>query len=111
MSGEIEVSLLKSAMILDAFQVIVAANKAQHLQNRGTMITKNIHSEILYRLSPSKKISESFSCFGAADSDTSLVVAIDDDTDNSRLERVSQVLQASSVCLSELSKSSNDELI
>ncbi|XP_012940519.1 EKC/KEOPS complex subunit TPRKB [Aplysia californica] len=111
MSGAIEVSLLKTSMVIDEFQVLVAANKALHLQHAGTMMTKNVHSEILFCLSPSKNISESFQSFGAADSDTNVVVAIADDQDDERLDKVSEILGKSPVALTELSELADTKLI
>ncbi|CAI9723130.1 Hypothetical predicted protein [Octopus vulgaris] len=54
MNGEIEAALLKTSMIHDQFQVLTAAHKALHHRRTKKMITKNIHSEILYCLSPLK---------------------------------------------------------
>ncbi|KAK3793904.1 hypothetical protein RRG08_033480 [Elysia crispata] len=92
MEGTVVASLLKASMIVDPFQVIVAANKAVHLHQTNNMTTKNVHSEILYCLSPSKNISESFRSFGAADDDNSVFVVIVDDTEDKTLQRISDIL-------------------
>ncbi|GFS17419.1 TP53RK-binding protein [Elysia marginata] len=92
MDGTIVASLLKTAMIVDPFQVLTAANKAVHLSQTNNMTTKNVHSEILFCLSPTKNISESFRSFGAADSDTSVFVAIVDDVEDKTLTRISEIL-------------------
>ena len=43
--------------IRDPFQVLVAANRAIHLNRNNKMMTKNVHSEILFCLSPTKNVS------------------------------------------------------
>lgn len=42
--------------IADPFQVLVAANRAVHLNKTGKMTTKNVHSEVLFCLSASKNV-------------------------------------------------------
>ncbi|XP_022299190.2 EKC/KEOPS complex subunit Tprkb-like [Crassostrea virginica] len=83
MSGEFEAALLKTSMILEPFQVMVAANRAIHLNRINKMMTKNVHSEVLFSLSPSKNISDSFRKFGLADNDTSVLVVIVNDINGS----------------------------
>ncbi|KAL8560031.1 hypothetical protein ACOMHN_041501 [Nucella lapillus] len=76
MSGKFDASLLKASLVVDEFLVTVAANKAVHAQRCGKMTTKTVHSEILFNLSPGRKITEAFKKFGIGDTDTSLLVAI-----------------------------------
>lgn len=93
MSGEFEASLLKPSMIVNYFQVLVAANRAVHLNRIKKMLTKNVHSEILFSLSPSKNISDSFRKFGLADTDKCVFVAIVDDQDGKTLQTVIDKVQ------------------
>lgn len=51
-------------------------------------MTKNVHSEVLFSLSPSKNISDSFRKFGLADNETSMFVVIVNDTDGSTCQAV-----------------------
>ncbi|RUS78715.1 hypothetical protein EGW08_013536 [Elysia chlorotica] len=111
MEGEIVASLLKTSMIVDPFQVLTAANKAVHLWQTNNMITKNVHSEILYCLSPSKNISESFRSFGAADSDDSVFVAVVDDAEDKTLNRISEILEQSPTDIDAVASLSDTELI
>ncbi|XP_074646432.1 EKC/KEOPS complex subunit TPRKB-like isoform X2 [Tubulanus polymorphus] len=73
MNGEIEVALLNPKMIIDRFQVLCAATKALHLSVNGKMVTRNLHSEIIYNMSPSKNISDAFKKYGSSDKDTSIM--------------------------------------
>jgi EKC/KEOPS complex subunit CGI121/TPRKB len=41
---------------MDPFQITVAANRAIHLNRQNKMMTKNVHSEILFCLSPTKNV-------------------------------------------------------
>lgn len=98
-------------MIVDPFQVLTAANKAVHLSQTNNMTTKNVHSEILFCLSPSKNISESFRSFGAADSDTTVFVAIVDDVEDKTLTRISEILGQSPGDIEEVASLADLELI
>uniref|UniRef100_A0A8C4QHM2 Tp53rk binding protein n=1 Tax=Eptatretus burgeri TaxID=7764 RepID=A0A8C4QHM2_EPTBU len=60
--------------ILDPIQVLAAVNKAVHNHRLQKMKTHGLYSEIIYNLSPSKSITESFRRFGITDNDTSLLV-------------------------------------
>ncbi|GFN99499.1 Ekc/keops complex subunit cgi121 [Plakobranchus ocellatus] len=111
MEGTVVASLLKPSMIVDPFQVLTAANKAVHLSRTNNMTTKNVHSEILFCLSPSKNISESFRSFGAADSDTSVFVAIVDDAEDKTLTRISEILGLSPVSIDDVASLADTVLI
>ena len=57
LQGKEEVGFINAELILDEFQVLVAANKAFHYQKLGQLITKNIHAELVYNLSPNTNVS------------------------------------------------------
>ncbi|CAE1238931.1 CGI121 [Acanthosepion pharaonis] len=93
MGGEFEAALLKTSMIQNPFQAITAANKALHQRQNNRMITKNIHSEILFCLSPLKGISDSFRKFGVSDDDKSVFVAVVDDRQHKVLKQIVEKVQ------------------
>ncbi|XP_046386984.1 EKC/KEOPS complex subunit TPRKB-like [Ischnura elegans] len=76
MNGQIKCCLIKPSIILDPFQVAVAACKALLSEKDETMTTRNVFTEILYNLSNSKNISQSLSKFGISDDDENVLVVV-----------------------------------
>ena len=54
-NGEIDATVLNAALIPDILQIFVAANKASLSNFQGEKLTKTIHTEVLFNLSPTKK--------------------------------------------------------
>eukprot|EP00187_Rhodella_violacea_P007142 CAMPEP_0174888396 /NCGR_PEP_ID=MMETSP0167-20121228/3685_1 /TAXON_ID=38298 /ORGANISM="Rhodella maculata, Strain CCMP736" /LENGTH=148 /DNA_ID=CAMNT_0016125365 /DNA_START=50 /DNA_END=496 /DNA_ORIENTATION=+ len=77
MKGEINFAGLDPSLILSEYQVMIAAQIATLKLVRSELVTKNVHSEIIYRLSASTNISTAFSKFGfKADGSTLLAVRV-----------------------------------
>ncbi|KAI9597991.1 kinase binding protein CGI-121-domain-containing protein [Syncephalis fuscata] len=67
-------------VVLSLFQLLVAAGRALAAANENRLKTYNIHSEVVYNLSPNTNIGEAFRRFGVNKDSTSLaVVKLDGD--------------------------------
>ena len=73
LSGKLNCALLNTEIIADVFSLLQACNKAVYSDTNKTMKTRNLHTEILFNLSPSNSIKESLTNFGASDSQTNLI--------------------------------------
>ncbi|KAK2858852.1 hypothetical protein Q5P01_003472 [Channa striata] len=83
--GKLQCALINPTMLVNHFQVLVAANKAVHLQKTGKMKTRNIYSEIIFNLSPTNNISEAFKRFGISDGDDGVMVVLVHNKDETEL--------------------------
>ncbi|CAB3223507.1 unnamed protein product [Arctia plantaginis] len=63
-NGTWSCAVIKPSLILDPFQVAVAANKAAVAEKLNTMVTRTVFAELLYNLSITKNITQSLSMFG-----------------------------------------------
>ncbi|EFA08846.1 EKC/KEOPS complex subunit Tprkb [Tribolium castaneum] len=85
MSGQLECCLVNPKLIVDPFQLVVAANKALTAKNRTT---KTIFTEILFNLSVSKHITKSLQQFGITDDCRDLLVVTVGDDDSRVLSEI-----------------------
>lgn len=74
--------LINARLIVDPFQIVVAANNACLASKNSSMKTNTNATEILYNLSSSNKISKSLKDVSANDNDDDMVVAIVSNFDN-----------------------------
>lgn len=75
-TGDLQACLINPEHVLDPFQILVAANKAIHNDRSGKMKTRSLHSELLFNLSPTNKISSSLNRFGINGEATKILVVV-----------------------------------
>ncbi|CAG8585972.1 8502_t:CDS:2 [Paraglomus occultum] len=71
---ELSYAFIDAKVILDKFQVLVASNIAIYNETHHKLRTHNVHSEIVYSLSPSTNIRESLKNHGLSDDTTDVVI-------------------------------------
>jgi len=105
--GTIHAAILKSDLVLDEFELLVATNKAFFQKSKNKLKTKNVFSEILFNLSPSNKISECFKLFGIDEATTNLAVICLEEN----YEDIHNLVDGDSTVVSNLAESCNKEAI
>jgi EKC/KEOPS complex subunit CGI121/TPRKB len=75
LAGSIAAALLDSTWLADVFQLHAAAASALLALQRGSMRTRNIHTELIFHLSPNRNIKAALDSFGAAENTSQLLVA------------------------------------
>ncbi|KAL1230831.1 hypothetical protein TSPI_05478 [Trichinella spiralis] len=100
-SGKITGSLIKAELLL------AAANRALHASKHEKMITKNVHTELIYSLSPTTSISDSLLTFGISENTTDIIAALVGDSSGDCLTKLLKVIKGKSVPLKELKNVTN----
>ncbi|KAF9957684.1 hypothetical protein BGZ72_001541 [Mortierella alpina] len=95
-------ALVESTLIMDVFQLLLAATKAAHDNETGNLTTKVLSSEIIYNLSPSKSIAESLKRFAISENTTSLIAVKIGGNPDEVMEDMSRTVEGNLVSFSKL---------
>lgn len=104
--GEWNCAVIKPSLIVDPFQIAVAANKAVVSEKDKSMVTRTVYAEILYNLSLTKNISQSLSKFGI-EKDDNLLVCFLMTPENDYSKDILPKIQGELCSMSELSNLTN----
>ena len=106
--GEIRAALINPRMIVSQFQAMLAVNKAIQMKSFGKMITKNVHSEVIYCLSGSKNISDAFRKFGLSDNMTAVLVIEIHEAEKSAMSDITAMVNGECITLDKLPDFTNE---
>lgn len=112
-AGKLRCCMAKVSLMTDAFQAVVAANKAALSAKRNRLITKTMYTEILFYLSISKNISRSLAEFGISDNDRNILVILVHklDEEQAMLEEISESIKGERIPLSRLQEFTDVNLV
>lgn len=80
MNGGFDAALMNARLVVDLFAIEIAAARTLLCEKNKSLTTTSIHSELVYNLSGSRNVTESFRRFGISDASDSLVVGVFDAT-------------------------------
>ncbi|XP_058797787.1 EKC/KEOPS complex subunit Tprkb-like [Phymastichus coffea] len=73
---ELPCCIVKANLVIDPFQIAIAANRAALNEKYGQMVTRSLFTEIIYCLSTSKNISQSLKNFGISSVTKNVLVVL-----------------------------------
>ncbi|XP_030642844.1 EKC/KEOPS complex subunit TPRKB isoform X2 [Chanos chanos] len=99
-----QLELFPDHFVLDPFQLLVATNKAIHLQKTGKMKTRSLYSEIIFNLSPTNNISEAFKRFGISDHDNAVhIVLVHTKEEDHNIDSILSKVEGQQIPISQMS--------
>ncbi|KAH7286728.1 hypothetical protein KP509_32G020400 [Ceratopteris richardii] len=105
-----EISLFNASMIPDVFPLLAAAHKALLSLRRSSLVTRSLHSELIYNFSGSKHITESFKRCGINETSNYILVARFNPTIE-EIEAAKDLVKGKEIHLEELEKHADKQLI
>lgn len=113
MNNELSCSVIKASLIVDPFQIIIAANKTAINAKMNQITTKNIYTELLFNLSTSKNISRTLIEFGISDNDKNILIVLLCKENDKKLisETIMNVVKGKKISISRLSEFTDFDLI
>lgn len=74
--GDLKCALINPKLILDAFQIVVAANRAIVSYSNDKLSTKSIYTDVIFNLSPIKHIGTALNDFGIQENNNVFLVCV-----------------------------------
>lgn len=112
-TGKLPCCVVKASLINDAFQAVVAANKAALNAKENRLVTRTMYTETLFCLSMSKNISRSLTEFGINDSDKNILVILIHklDEEQSTLEKILGSIEGERIPISKIQEFTDINLV
>ncbi|CAG8552057.1 3839_t:CDS:2 [Acaulospora morrowiae] len=108
---ELAYAFIDARVVLDTFQLLIATNGALHNDRNSALRTHNVHSEIVYNLSPTPNISESLRRFGISNNTKDIVVIKVGGEFNEIKSHLNSLIQGTESSLEEFQKSVDIESV
>ncbi|CAI5727683.1 hypothetical protein KXD40_005661 [Peronospora effusa] len=96
-----DVALINAHLIAGSFQVHAAASRALLCDASNQLTTRSLHAELVFNMSGSRNVTESFKRFGVSNDTTSLVVCVID-ADEEALKQVETLVNGTQLPFDEL---------
>lgn len=97
----VDAALINARLIVDVFQIHTAAGRALLCDQHGTLTTKTIHGELVFNLSGTRNVAESFRRFGVSAGADAILLCVFDATEE-RLAALSKLVLGSLVPVDQL---------
>ncbi|KAF1336742.1 Ekc/keops complex subunit tprkb, partial [Globisporangium splendens] len=101
LNQEFDAALVNASLLVDPFQVYAAASRVLLCETTTRLTTKSMHAELVFNLSGSRNVTESFRRFGVADDCTSLVLCVFD-ADDATLASLASLVEGTLTPFNEL---------
>ncbi|KAK6624094.1 hypothetical protein RUM44_010952 [Polyplax serrata] len=110
-SGELDCCAVKPSLIINCFQIVVAANKAAINEKIGKLATKCLNTELLFNLSISRNITQSLNTFGIGEKDEHILIVIFEKKGESKFDCMKDYFQGEICDAEEINQFSDIKLI
>merc|ERR1712049_98314 len=92
----------RNSKIITSEEKFVKKHEDGKTRQNGKTLTKTVHTELIYNLSPTKKVTESLKIFGIREEIHDLIVVTFDDDNGEKLQNIKNVIQGDIKDLAEL---------
>lgn len=107
---ETEFAFFNAFLVPDVFPILAAAHKTLLVLSHGGLVTRTLHSELIYNFSGSKHITESLRRCGIGDNSSYVLVARFNATDE-MLEAARSLVNGKEINVEDLGRSADRSLI
>lgn len=93
---------MNAHVVIDLFAIQAAAARALLCEQNKSLTTNSLHSELVYNLSASRNVTESFRRFGISDQSDALIVGVFDDPSQDKLSAIASRIDGQRVSMDTL---------